>query len=1016
MVLVSIAMIGLLLLVFFITSAIHIASFDKLEKDETLERVGILEKVLQNDVHVIDTSTRDYATWNDTYFFMIDQNQTFVDANLIPETYKNLEMSFIILVNTNGNVVFGKEYNRTTQILDPLSPGMMVHIALDGMIVSRCIAGNETMGLIMVDGQPVLFAARPILTSESQGPSEGALIMGRTIDEAVLSRWEDSIGLPIRLFEMNDPYLKAEIGEAGWNELVNDQRTIRALNETAMGGYALAKDIYGNPGVTIRATTERDIHAQGIVSEYTLVISLTIASLMFGIVTVLLLERTVVSRLSNLRQEVSRVGSTTEGEFHVTSQGKDEIGELAENINGMLATINTAQERLIESEKRYRGIVEDQNELIARFDPDLQVTFMNGTFLKTINMDWEKVKGKKLDQLMRPDTVEIIKSYVSKLDVDSPISTLEIPMTGPTGGMWVRTSIRPIHDNTGKISEYQTVGADITERKKAEEELEKYRQQLEGLVQERTLALMITNEELEKEIEERRKQESLLRESERRYRAVVEDQSELIARRTTDGTMTFANEAFYRFFGISPDTVMGTTYWPPEGEHDRTTALDSLKGLGPDQPVNSYDARMELSDGMVRWVNWTDRAIFDENGEMREVQSVGRDITEKMKLEQELLRAQKLESVGRIAGGIAHDFNNILTSIMGNIALVKLDPEVKGSTDQRLTDAENAVLRAKNLTQELLTFSEGGEPVKEVSSLEEMVRSSTEFTLSGAKVQSRMDFDKGLWMAEVDKGQFRQVINNIVLNAVEAMPFRGSLTIKGENVHLTTNQGLPLPPGDYVRLVISDTGVGISPENMSRIFDPFFTTKTYGSGLGLSASLSIIRKHGGHIEVVSEEGNGTTVGIYLPALSHIIPPTTEITVEEHRNKGSILLMDDEVSILDVMQELIDHLGYSVECSEHGADAIARYRKAKERGKPFDLVIMDLTIPGGMGGKEAIAEIRRFDPQVKAIVSSGYSHDPVMADPMKYGFIGVLQKPYTLKELEKKIKWAIDSGNGGQART
>ena len=1016
MALVSITMIGLLLLIFFISSSIHSTSFGKLERDETLERVGVLERALQNDLHDIDTSTRDYATWNDTYFFMMDQNQTFVDANLIPETYKNLEISFIILIDTQGNVVFGKEYNRTTLMLDPLPPGMVVHLALDGMIVSRSIASNDTAGLIMVDGRPVLFAARPILTSDAQGPSEGAFIMGRKMDGALIGRLEDTTGLPIWLYETNDPDLRAQLGEVGLNELVSDHRTAHPLNETAIGGYALAMDIYGSPATVLRATIERHIHAQGIASEYTLAISLTIASLMFGIVTVLLLERTVVSRLSKLRQEVTRVGSTSGGEFQVTSQGQDEIGELADNINGMLAAINTAQERLVESEKRYRGIVEDQNELIARFDPNLQVTFMNGTFLKTINMDWEDVKGKRLDQLMELDTVEMIKSNVNRLDAVSPISTLESPMMGSAGGMWVRTSIRAIPDNTGKIVEYQTVGTDITERKRAEEELEKYRQQLEGLVHERTLALRTSNKELEKEIEERRKQETLLKMSESRYRAVVEDQSDLIARRTTDGTLTFANDAFYRFFGLSPEGVLGRAYWPPERKLDPATAINGLKGLGPDQPVNSHDAQIELPNGMMRWVNWTNRAIFDEQGEMREVQSVGRDITEKMKLEQELLRAQKLESVGRIAGGIAHDFNNILTSIMGSITLAKLDPDLKDKTGQKLMDAENAVHRAKNLTQELLTFSEGGEPIKEASSLEEMVRSSTEFTLSGAKVQSHIDFDKGLWMAEVDKGQLRQVINNVVLNAVEAMPNGALLTVKGENVHLTNDHGLPLPPGDYVRLVIRDTGVGIAAENMSRIFDPFFTTKTYGSGLGLAASLSIIRKHGGYIEVVSKEGEGTTVGIYLPALSQIDPPSKEMLTEEQREKGSILLMDDEVSILEVMTELINHLGYSVECSQNGADAVDRYRKAKETGRPYDLVIMDLTIPGGMGGKEAIAKIKRFDPQVKAIVSSGYSNDPVMSDHLRYGFVGVLPKPYTLKELENKIRSGIESGNGKQART
>ncbi len=402
---------------------------------------------------------------------MITYNQTFADANLILETFKNLEMSYIILVSTNGSIVYGMQYNVTSQSLEPLTSSIMAHLASDSYILGRSIEGIYTSGLLSVDGRPVLFAARPILTSDGQGPSHGAFFMGRVMDQVVLDRFEASTALPIKLFMINDTSLTSEITSAGLSDLIDNRMTIKVLNESTIAGYALADDIYGYPVAAIRVTIERDIHAQGVMSNYSLLASLTIASLIFGLIVFFAIDRTVTSRLSNLRQDVSRVGSKSEGKMHVASQGQDEIGVLADNINGMLVAINTAQERLIDSERRYRGIVEDQNELIARFDPELRVTFMNVPFLRTVDTDWDMVKGKRLDNLMGRKTVDMIMGHVGELSIATPVSTFESAVEGHEGTIWVRTSLRAIYDGAGKITEYQTVSTEITERKKMEEAL-----------------------------------------------------------------------------------------------------------------------------------------------------------------------------------------------------------------------------------------------------------------------------------------------------------------------------------------------------------------------------------------------------------------------------------------------------------------------------------------------------------------------------------------------------------------
>ena len=359
-----------------------------------------------------------------------------------------------------------------------------------------------------------------------------------------------------------------------------------------------------------------------------------------------------------------------------------------------------------------------------------------------------------------------------------------------------------------------------------------------------------------------------------------------------------------------------------------------------------------------------------------------------------------------MAGGIAHDFNNILMSIMGNITIFKMDKGLASSVIRRLSDAENSVLRAKNLTQQLLTFSESGNPVKERTDFAELMRSAADLTLRGTNVQAFLDIEKDLWQVEVDKGQMRQVVYNIVQNAVDAMPNGGHVDISAKNWLNDGKNGLPLPPGHYIQVVFKDQGVGIPSENLHRIFDPFFSTKMEGSGLGLTASMSIVRKHGGYLDVQSSMGMGATFFGYIPALVDTHQEEVAAPTAASSKVPRILLMDDEVCILEVVTELMTMLGYEVECARDGDEALELYEAAQKRGQTFDLVIMDLTMPGGMGGKEAIKKLLESYPDARAIVSSGYSNDPVMSDFASHGFVGVLQKPYTVKELEESLKSAV----------
>ncbi|HEY1170405.1 MAG TPA: PAS domain S-box protein [Verrucomicrobiae bacterium] len=385
---------------------------------------------------------------------------------------------------------------------------------------------------------------------------------------------------------------------------------------------------------------------------------------------------------------------------------------------------------------------------------------------------------------------------------------------------------------------------------------------------------------------------------------------------------------------------------------------------------------------------------------------VFRDVTDETRTAEELLRTSKLESLGILAGGIAHDFNNILTVIIGNISIAKMQTPQGNPAQNRLDEAEKASLRARDLTLQLLTFAKGGAPIKQTASITDIIKDTTGFVLHGSKVQCVYDLAPDLWAVEVDEGQISQVMDNLVINAVQAMPNGGKIFVSGQNVTLDANSGIHLPAGKYVQVSVQDEGTGIPMDILPKIFDPYFTTKASGNGLGLATSHSIIRNHNGLMTVQSIVGEGTTFKLYLPASDKPLRQTRIDLKPLTKCQGRVLVMDDDDRIRDLLKSMIEALGYEAETTATGNEAVNRYRDAMSAGKRFDVSIMDLTIPGGMGGKEAVKLIKELDPKAKAIVSSGYSNDPVMANHQENGFIGVLSKPYKIQDLARVLEDTI----------
>jgi PAS domain S-box-containing protein len=422
------------------------------------------------------------------------------------------------------------------------------------------------------------------------------------------------------------------------------------------------------------------------------------------------------------------------------------------------------------------------------------------------------------------------------------------------------------------------------------------------------------------------------------------------------------------------------------------------------QTVSGTDDTILLAkDGSQHLLAYSGAPIIDQHNHIIGVVLVFQDITRKRQTEAELLKMEKLSSLGILAGGIAHDFNNIFTGILGNISLAMLSCREDDAIQRNLAEAEKATLRATDLAQQLLTFAKGGEPIKELTSLEEIIRDSASFSCRGSQVRCEFSSPQDLWPVEVDAGQISQVIQNLIINAIQAMPTGGIVSISTENINLNAQSALPLQPGRFVKICVRDRGIGIPGEHLANIFDPYFTTKQKGSGLGLAIVYSIIKRHEGHITVESRLGDGTTCYIYLPASHKKVEPKRKVVVDLITGKGKILVMDDEEMVREVAGKILSHLGYQVEFAGDGAEAVEMYRQALESGRPFDAVIMDLTVPGGMGGEEAMQKVLKMDPRAQGIVSSGYADDTIVTNYKEFGFSGVIKKPYRVEDFNKVFR-------------
>jgi PAS domain S-box-containing protein len=499
-----------------------------------------------------------------------------------------------------------------------------------------------------------------------------------------------------------------------------------------------------------------------------------------------------------------------------------------------------------------------------------------------------------------------------------------------------------------------------------------------------------------------------LLESELKFKELVELLPQVVFEADQHGRFTFTNQRGFELTGYSQkDIEQGLNVLDSLVPEDRARAHESMVEIFHGRRLRGNEYTFLRKDGSTfPGVIYSSPILID--GKPAGLRGIVVDITDQRIMEEERQRAQKLESIGTLAGGIAHDFNNLLGAVFGGIDLALHTLPNDSPARSYLLDTLEAHAHARNLTQQLLTFAKGGMPNKKVISLKKVIGDAVSLALSGSNARCETDIEQDLWLCSADEGQILQVLNNLLINAQQAMPAGGKILLRALNVTIAQEPALPLADGRYVRIDVIDEGRGIDPAHIERIFDPFFTTKSDGSGLGLATSYSIIKKHSGCIHATSNPGISTTFTFWLPAAHTNVDTAQPDQQAPRRGKGRILILDDERAIRKMAKAMLTQLGYEAQTAETADEAIEDYRREmKSRG--YDAVILDLTIPGGKGGEAVLDQLRKMEPSVKAIVSSGYSDDPVMADPAAHGFVGMIKKPYLLKDLARALEMALATG-------
>ncbi|HOO44960.1 MAG TPA: PAS domain S-box protein [Deltaproteobacteria bacterium] len=1086
----------ILILIMAVSSMVYFAVFKfivlkgfiEAETGDALHDMNQCISVLTLETKHLDNFVHDWSSWDSTYSFVENRNQEFIDENLMLAVYLDQGISLIHIYNNEGALVWGKTYDLETEEELPFDLEQELEGPLFSRIVSQKDPEGYTSGIIQTSIGPMVVASHPILTSENQGPSNGAMVMGRVFTKDSIVSLSELAGVELDAWAVRDKDMPDTVRSL--IDVLNAPGSVRIEHASPdiLHAYSIIRDIADQPAIILKASFPRLITQRGARAHIIGLVFILGTGLLVFVSISWIFRVYVLNPIARLTDSALAVDESRSDLTRFKTDRLDEIGILSRELAGML-------ERLSRSEEKYRQLTETAHDCIVSVDFDFTITYANrASYLFAEGID---PVGKNLLDFTPEHLHELQRAIIQKRKKGfSDTLAFQWDIIHPKGEKSTYDIRSTLLTEQGNPSGVLFIARDITERQRTEEKIrkseERYRtifestataniivaedstilmanndfadlcgyskQELEGNMswtvfihsddlarmktyhQKRrtdpesapssyefrainrrgevlnlllsTAVIPETNESIVSmiDISAWKRSEQAKIESEARFKELAELLPETVYEADKDGVFLYVNKTGFEKFGYTCEDInTGKSVFDMiiPVDHPRMIATYERLAKGEQVGLGEYTARRKDGSTFPALVHAT--AIFHEG------KPVGHrgfviDISEKKNLEDQLIRAQKLEAIGTLAGGIAHDFNNLLMGILGSISLILMQTDQKNPIHDRLKSIEEYVQRGSDLTKQLLGFARGGKYEVRPTDLGEFTRESSElFGRTKKEIRIHHKAHEGLWTVEVDRGQIEQVLLNLYVNAWHAMPHGGDLYLSVENVELDSVSVRPyeIEPGRFVKVTVTDTGTGMDEATKSRIFEPFFTTKERGrgTGLGLASAYGIIKNHGGFINVESERNVGTTFMIYLPASvkpADISPVAKE---ELSRGKETILLIDDEEMILEVSAKMLEQLGYHVIVASGGKMGVQTYKQNRDR---IDLVILDMVMPD-LSGKESFDELIRIDPEVKVLLSSGYSLGSQAEEIMQKGCRGFIQKPFTLTVLSGKIREILEKG-------
>jgi PAS domain S-box-containing protein len=1136
---ISLTLVGLLVALYAVSRQVLLRSYGELEEQDTRQNLERAVSALTDDLDSLGRAASDYSAWDQTYAFIHGGNPNFVKSEFPVETFLRLRLSLAVLLDNSGKTIFEQAADLHRGVLTPIPLGLKQSFSLDSLLTHHSRANSKIEGILLLPADTLLVTSQPIITSRGGGPVAGTVLMARTLDAEEVERLGKVTHLALSMRRFDDATMPDDFLRARSTAAEGHHTFVRRLDANTIAGYALIKDIYGKPVLLLRVTLPRVIYQQGQTSLLHFMILLVVAALVFAGVALLVLERNVLSRVYALTDGVAEIGARGDLSRRVAPSGRDEMSSLAENINGMLGALESAQHDREERDARLRLLVEQMPAVMWTTDAALRFTSSVGRGLSGLGLRQNEVVGKTLTEYFGTEDPEYVGIAAHLKALAGQASTLEFD--------WQRHSfdvhVEPLRAPDGAIVGTIGVALDITERKRAEVErqmmfdiiqsvnltanldelftrihsaLKKvvraencfvamhdratghfyfpffvdqfdappppqkvgrsctafvFRTGVPGLIPQKEFDRLVAAGEVElvgepspswlgvplksptetigvlvvqdykienaytqRDLEilssvgsqiavaiERKLAEGTLDRLRRQNEMILNSAGEGLFGIDLRGITTFVNPAASSMLGWKIEDLVGQSI--------HTLTHHSKADFTP-YPEEECLAGAALKDGTahhvdneVFWrndgtnfpVEYTSTPLRDERGELMGAVVVFKDISQRILVDEQLRRAQKMEAVGRLAGGVAHDFNNLLMVIKGHSDNL-LDQMGPADTFRRgVEQIRKAGDRAAALTRQLLAFGRMQVMQAKVIDLNAVVSDLSKMLprILGESVEFTFVPEPKLGHVKADPGQIEQVILNLAVNARDAMPNGGRLTIETSNVELTTEYVRIHPsarPGRYVLLAVSDTGQGMDAETQARIFEPFFTTKDRGkgTGLGLATVYGVVKQSEGFIWVYSEPGMGATFKVYLPLVAtQLDAPTIDwgkVAAPFGRGSETILLAEDEEDVRELARNFLVKTGYCVLEASNGAEAL---RIASEHSGAIDLLVTDVVMPK-MGGTELADRLAPTRPSMKVLFMSGYAEYAAFEHDILERGSAALQKPFALEALGRKIRELLES--------